>query len=175
MAWLGDVEDCCAQIELEGSLGNVDSWVLLSHEVDVAHRQILQVKYWSLPFFGRHGNCTKDVVLFIALTGIQAPSPLWSSSSSSKSPPSPSTSSSPIWSSSSSSRSPPSPSTSSSPRTRCASCRCTWCRAWWLLMTIQYLISNILRIYYQSGIVPAQAVVEEVVEERRASLFAEPA
>jgi len=41
MAWLGDVEDCCAQIELEGSLGNVDSWVLLSHEVDVAHRQIL--------------------------------------------------------------------------------------------------------------------------------------
>ena len=155
MAWLGDVEDCCAQIELEGSLGNVDSWVLLSHEVDVAHRQILQVKYWSLPFFGRHGNCTKEAPLFIALTVIQAPSPLWSSSSSS--------------------RSPPSPSTSSSPRTRCASCRCTWCRAWWLLMTIQYLISNILRIYYQIGIVPAQAVVEEVVEERRASLFAEPA
>ena len=41
MAWLDDVEDC-AQIEVEGSLGNVDSWVLLSHEVDVAHGQILQ-------------------------------------------------------------------------------------------------------------------------------------
>ena len=40
MAWLDDVEDC-AQIEVEGSLGNVDSWVLLSHEVDVAHRQVL--------------------------------------------------------------------------------------------------------------------------------------
>ena len=123
MAWLDDVEDC-AQIEVEGSLGNVDSWVLLSHEVDVAHGQILQqVNYWSFLFFGRHGNRTKEVPLFIALTVIQAPSPLWSSSSSS--------------------RSTPSPSTSSSPRTRCASCRCTWCRAWWLLMTIQYLIPNI--------------------------------
>ena len=117
MAWLDDVEDC-AQIEVEGSLGNVDSWVLLSHEVDVAHGQVLRVNYWSFLFFGRHGNRTY-------YHSIQAPSPLWSSSSSS--------------------RSTPSPSTSSSPRTRCASCRCTWCRAWWLLMAIQYIISN---IYY---------------------------
>ena len=82
MAWLGGVEDC-AQIELEGSLGNVHSWVLLSHEVDVAHRQVLQVNYWSFLLFWEtwklHKRCgsihctywhSSTLIIMIIIVGI---------------------------------------------------------------------------------------------------------
>ena len=49
MAWLQDVEDC-DQLgghlghldQVEGSLGDVDPGILLTHKVDVAHRKVLE-------------------------------------------------------------------------------------------------------------------------------------
>ena len=58
MAWLRDVEDCDECDQLDDGLGDVDPGVLLTHEVDVAHRQVLKMKNDQLCKFAQLCRCT---------------------------------------------------------------------------------------------------------------------
>ena len=57
MAWLRDVEDCDGWDQLDDGLGDVDPGVLLTHEVDVAHGQVLKMNNDQLCKFAQPCRC----------------------------------------------------------------------------------------------------------------------
>ena len=63
MAWLGYVEDQLDDglgdvDQLGDGLGDVDAGVLLTHEVDVAHGKVLQMKNGQVCKFAQLCRCT---------------------------------------------------------------------------------------------------------------------